>query len=168
MEINLEWDGPIKLKQRKGATGYEFSSVATQVEARPGIYVFARQYGKSYTPIYIGKSENVVARLKKHFDSVQLMEHVEHWNPTEPGNRELRLTGARVLFVGYLAYPTRSDRIRNGLDIAERALIEHAMAEGFRIVNVQMTNIHYDEIYSSGATGATAFAPREMYPRRRG
>ncbi|WP_454735401.1 GIY-YIG nuclease family protein [Cupriavidus necator] len=168
MEINLEWAAPIKLLKRAGLPGYQYEPVAAQVDDRPGIYVFARQYGDSYTPIYIGQAKSVVRRLKGQFDKTSLMEKVEHWNATEPGNPRLRLTGSRVLFVAYLTSPTRADWIKSALNIVERALIEHAMTEGFRIVNVQMTNIRYDEIYSSGARDSTSFAPREMYPRRRG
>lgn len=161
MRIELEWVGPIRLKEQKTA-GYSFETIEDQLETRPAIYVFARQFGKSYSPIYIGQAANAWSRLRTQFNNLKLMERVKHWNPKDPTDPALKINGARVLFIGYLTQPKTATRTGAALKIAERALIEHALTEGHAIVNIQMTKSKYDEITSYGVKASASFSPRAM------
>jgi hypothetical protein len=127
-----------------------------------GIYVFARKFGDSYSPIYIGKAQNLRSRLKAQFRSLPLMVKVKNWNQVDAENASLAVSGKRVLFVATLAKPTASASITKALGISERALIEHALTEGYNIVNIQMTKTKYDEVASTGCKGTTSFSPRSM------
>jgi hypothetical protein len=161
MKIELEWKGPIRLKPVDSG-GYEFEAIEAELPTDAGIYVFARKFGENYSPIYIGKARNVRSRLKTQFQSLPLMVKVKNWNPTDAKNPALALNGARVLFIANLVNPKTSSKIENALKVSERSLIEHALVEGHKIVNVQMTKTKYDEITSDGSAGARGFAPRSM------
>ena len=161
MKIELAWEKPIPLKAVVTG-GYKFAAIEEQLPTDAGIYVFARKYGTNYSPIYIGKAKNIRARLKTQFKSLPLMVKVKNWNPEDAEDATLALSGQRVLFIASLVKPTASASIDNGLRIAERALIEHALTEGHNIVNIQMTKTKYDEITSNGLTRTMSFAPSSM------
>jgi hypothetical protein len=144
------------------AGGYQFEAIMGDLPTDAGIYVFARKFGDSYSPIYIGKAKNVRARLKNQFKSLPLMVKVKNWNPTNPENPALAMNGTRVLFIGTLVKPATAAKLDDALKISERSLIEHALSEGHHIVNIQMTRTKYDEVISTGVNGAKAFAPRSM------
>lgn len=161
MKIELNWAEPIPLKSIH-PTGYDFESLREELLHAPGIYVFARKFGGTYTPIYIGKAENVAKRLKTQFNNLRLMRQVNNWNPMDPDDASKRVTGARVLFVGYLEKPRAGDNASVALRLAERSVIEHALSEGFAIVNIQMTRTKYNQVQSTGSRKARAFCPSIM------
>ncbi|WP_227461108.1 hypothetical protein [Cupriavidus pauculus] len=161
MKIELNWTEPVPLKSVQPA-GYDFESVQEGLQNAPGIYVFARKFGDTYTPIYIGKAGNVARRLKGQFNNLKLMKQVNNWNPTDPDDASKRVTGTRVLFVGYLERPRVADSVKAALRLAERSVIEHALSEGFSIVNIQMTRTRYNEVQSRGSRKALAFCPSIM------
>ncbi len=161
MKIELEWTGPIKLKP-VNTGGYNFEAIEDDLPSEAGIYVFARKFGSSYSPIYIGKARNIRNRLKTQFRSLPLMVKVKNWNQTNAEDASMALNGTRVLFIGNLLKPSAVAQIENALRITERSLIEHALTEGHNIVNIQMTRTKYDEIISNGVKATAAFAPRSM------
>jgi hypothetical protein len=161
MKIELEWEGPITLKP-VNTGGYKFEAIEEELPTHAGIYVFARKFGPSFYPIYIGKAGNVRTRLKTQFKSLPLMVKVKNWNQTNAEDESRALNGTRVLFIGSLAKPNSVVQVKKALGIAERSLIEHALTEGHNIVNIQMTKTKYDEVTSSGVKGHRSFAPQSM------
>lgn len=161
MKIELAWEAPLSLKP-VNTGGYKFEEIEEQLPASAGIYVFARKFGSSYSPIYIGKAQNLRTRLRAQFRSLPLMVKVKNWNQVDAEDASLAVSGKRVLFIARLTKPTTSISIDKALGISERALIEHALTEGYNIVNIQMTKTRYDEVESIGFTGTESFSPRSM------
>ncbi len=161
MKIDLDWIGPIRLRAVVTG-GYKFEDIEDQLPTHAGIYVFARKFGSRYTPIYIGKAINIRKRLKTQFKSLPLMVRVKNWNQFDAEDSSLRMNGDRVLFVGSLIKPYAAAQVENALRISERSLIEHALTEGYNIVNIQLTKVKYDEITSTGVKDSASFSPRSM------
>lgn len=150
MKIKIEWTTPVTLR-KDPALIYSTAVVEDIVDA-PGVYVFARRYGDSITPLYIGKASNLRSRIKQQLNNLKLMRQVQSWNKN----------GARVLLLGYLQTHGSQDEGKV-LDIAERALIEHGLAEGHPLVNVQGTRKPVHTLSFSGGRLSEQVAPREMF-----
>lgn len=152
MKIKFEWIGPLTLRNDP-ALIYS-ASVLDSIDDAPGVYVFARKYGKNLTPLYIGKASNLRGRIKQQLNNLKLMRQIQSWNKN----------GSRVLLLGYLQ-PHGSQDEAKVLDIAERALIEHGLAEGHPLVNVQGTRKPVHALSFTGSRMSEQVAPREMFVR---
>ncbi|WP_395008533.1 GIY-YIG nuclease family protein [Undibacterium sp.] len=150
MKIEIKWSKPIVLVQDKNLI-YSLS-VLESVSDLPGIYVFARKYGDSLTPLYVGKANSLLKRVKGQLNNVKLMMQVKNWEKN----------GGRVLLVGYVANKGNQD-IDKVLGIVESTLIEHFLAEGHPLVNIQGTKKQVHELTFRGNRFSETIAPRSMY-----
>lgn len=74
MKLKLNWAKPVRLKTSK--TGiYDIDLEA--IPKMPGVYIFARKWGKSYEALYVGRSKGLRGRVKGHLNNVKLMKHLE-------------------------------------------------------------------------------------------
>ena len=152
MKLVVEWEKPILL--RSGAKdGLIYMMDLDKVPDVPGIYVFARRWGKSYEALYVGKGERVRRRIRGQLNNLRLMRHVE-----------AAKTGRRVLLVGQ-ALPKPGQRLPKVLSILERAFIRHFLLEGHDLVNKQGVRIRRHEIASEGAI-PKATVPTTMFLER--
>ncbi|MFE4631588.1 GIY-YIG nuclease family protein, partial [Streptomyces mirabilis] len=127
-------------------------SVLESVDDVPGVYVFARTYGHRITPLYIGKALNLRGRIKQQLNNLRLMRQIQDWEKN----------GARVLLLGYLKVHGSQD-VGTALDVSERALIEHGLAEGHPLVNVQGTRTPFHTLSFTGNRMSEQVAPRQMF-----
>jgi hypothetical protein len=152
MNLVLEWRKPVLL--RNGAKdGLIYTMDMEKVPDGPGIYVFARRWGRSYEALYVGKGERVRRRIRGQLNNLRLMRHIE-------GAR----IGRKVLIVGQ-AMPRPGQRVPKILSILERAFIRHFLSEGHDLVNKQGVRIRRHEIGSSGPIPRT-FVPATMFLER--
>lgn len=86
MKLKLKWATPVPV--RKSQDGV-FALDLEKIPKAPGIYIFARKWGKSYEALYVGRSKRLRGRIKGHLNSVKLMKHLEKAK-----------TGKRVLIYG--------------------------------------------------------------------
>jgi hypothetical protein len=137
MKLVLEWRKPFLL--RSGAReGLIYTLDLETVPDAPGIYVFARRWGRSYEALYVGKGERVRRRIRSQLNNLRLMRHIE-------GARN----GHKVLLVGQ-AMPRPGQKIPKILAVLERAFIRHFLSEGHDLVNKQGVRIRRHEVNSSG------------------
>lgn len=85
LKITAIWSKPIPLKLARYGAIYELPDLA-KIPQTAGVYVFGRQFGKSRTPLYIGKALNLQRRIEQQLNSVKLMERIED---AENGSRFL-------------------------------------------------------------------------------
>jgi hypothetical protein len=137
MILNLEWRKPIFL-QSGTQQGLIYTVDLAKIPDEPGIYVFARRWGKSYEALYVGKGERIRRRIRGQLNNLRLMRHVE-------GAK----IGRRVLIVGQ-ALPRPGQRLPKVLSILERAFIRHFLSEGHDLVNKQGMRIRRHEVISTG------------------
>ena len=109
--------------------------------------------GSSFEALYIGQSNNLRLRTRGHLNNLRLMRHIE-----------AAKTGRRLVILGHpLTRP--GQRLPKVLNVLEKALIRHFLAEGHDLVNQQGVRIRRHEIESSGRV-PKAFMPSLMYLER--
>ena len=150
LHIEAKWSKPVSLtlsnEVREIYTCADFESVPTN----PGVYIFARRHGRAVTPLYVGQSGNLRKRLCQHLKSVPLMKSI-HAAPT----------GSRI-FIFCEPILRNGQQLPRVLDTLEDALIDHALAEGYALFNVQGTKRPAHTIDFSGNRTSEALAPRTM------
>ena len=153
MHLNITWEKPIQLRSgRKKGLIYDVD--LELLERQPGIYIFARRWGKSFEALYVGQSKNIRGRIRGHLNNLKLMRHIEDAK-----------TGRRFVIVGY-ASPKPGQKIDKVLNLLERALIRHFMSEGHDLVNQQGVRIKRHIVESSGNV-PKAFIPSTMFLEKR-
>jgi hypothetical protein len=151
MRLAIEWARPVQL--RKGRGGLIYTVDLDKIERDPGVYVFARRWGSSFEALYVGKSQNLRARIRGHLNNLRLMKHLE-----------TAKTGRRFVILGHpLTKP--GQRLPKVLSVLEKALIRYFLSEGHDLVNQQGVRIRRHEIESSGRV-PKAFMPSLMYLER--
>jgi hypothetical protein len=154
MNVFVEWGTVIAL----GPKAKFVSEVQNTLEVllskileTPGIYVFARRFDKTITPIYVGKALNLKNRIKQQFNNLRLMSAIQD-GPS----------GEIVLLVGQVT-PATESKIKRALKIAERTHIEQAMTAGHELLNIQGTRSKHDVVEIKGTKSHTHPFPRTMY-----
>jgi hypothetical protein len=119
-----------------------------------GVYVFARRFGNSLVPVYIGEAADLRARLRQHLKgSVQLMKALND-----------APSGARV-FLYCEIKPKKGQDPDKARKILQNALIEHVFANEYLLVNKQGTKVPVHTISFKGSRLSKALAPRRMFYR---
>lgn len=127
MNIDIKWHKPVKLKDgSKDAMILKIDNL-DEWNGCTGVYMFCRKYAKSISPLYIGKAEDIGRRIKSHLNSIKMMKGIQN---SQNGNK--------VLLVGELIAKPGQDK-KKCIAIAEKTLIEHALSEGYDLLNVQGT-----------------------------
>src|SRR6266446_2100099 len=153
MAIKIQWHQPIPLKD---GSAEDLIYMVDEDEIKvwdgfPGVYMFCWKYGESVIPMYIGRSMNIYNRIWEHLETTTLMKRIEN------GPR-----GATMLIIGeYISQPRQSPE--RTIAIVEKALIAHALTEGYALLNTAGTRTPTHEVKFSGFHGATNFSGRKMY-----
>ena len=158
MDIQVIWHKPIRLRDGSGQDWiYACSDVEFEnLPMTPGVYIFARRYGKNIEPLYIGQASKLKSRLKQQFNNARLMKGIEH-----------APIGHRILIVGEIQLRP-GQKAAQVLNVVESALIEHALANGYNILNKMGTKTPVHVIRSSnGSIASRQVAPLIMHVRKR-
>ena len=154
MDIQLEWQPHVKLHD-----GHKQDLIYTCNEEllpeAPGIYVFARKFGSSVSPLYIGKANNLRARIKDQFNNMRLMKGVEKAQ-----------NGIRIIMLATLR-TKRGQQFKKVLKIVEPAYIDHAISQGHELLNKQGTKTPVHTIKSDGRKDTHLPFPRRMNMKTR-
>jgi hypothetical protein len=155
MELNIKWHKPIKLHNgSKENLIYRINDLSILSDIA-GIYMFCRKYGKSLTPLYIGKAENIAMRIKQQLNSTKLMKGIEN-----------ALNGEKVLLVGEFISKS-GQNAKTSIAIIEKALIEHSLSMNYEILNVQGTKTQTHSIMFSGYSSAKALTGQSINVKKR-
>jgi hypothetical protein len=71
MDLHLEWGVPHRLRRSTGDGIYEVD--LSHIPEVPGIYIFLRVHGNLREALYVGKANNLRARIKQQLNVVKLM-----------------------------------------------------------------------------------------------
>jgi len=149
MKLHIMWEKPVLL--RSGLKdGLIYNVDYDSFDRVPGVYIFARKYGKSYEALYVGQSKNIRSRIKSHLNNLKLMRHIEEAK-----------SGKRFVIVGY-ASPRPGQKVEKVIKLLERGLIRHFLSEGHDLVNQQGVRIRRHSIESAGGV-PKAFIPSTMF-----
>lgn len=151
MKIKIDWTQPISLRAQRRDVGFLVD--LDKIPAAAGVYVFGRKYGTGFKALYVGQSKNIRSRVKSHLNNLNLMKFL----------RDAK-NGGRVLYAGTIVTGPgqRLDRLMN---VAERALMRHFLAEGHDLANKQGTRLRRHEITAEGRH-PQGFIPRNMFVER--
>jgi len=146
MELCIAWHKPINLLDgHKQHLTYTANGIESW-KGVSGVYMFCRRYNNKIIPLYIGKAEDIAVRINQHFShSSALMNKIA--TPSK-GNK-----GRKVLIIGKFI-PKSGQTTKKCITIIERALIVHALAEGYDLLNVHGTKTPTNRIHFSGNLGA--------------
>ena len=154
LTIEADWSEAVQLvPDRTGKLIYDVPEIENIPEVS-GVYIFARQYGQSVVPIYIGEAANLRKRLREHLKgSVQLM------------NALRRAPNGKRVFLCSKVQPKKKHDPYKARKILQDALIEHALSEGHQLVNKKGTKVPVHTISFTGNRLSEKLAPRRMYYR---
>jgi hypothetical protein len=152
MKTAVDWGSPLKLKDGKRDNLIYIVSL-DKITKKPGVYVFGRRFGNTFEALYVGKANRIRNRIRSQLDHVRLMQHLKNAK-----------SGRRVVLAG-VVLPRPGQRLTKVLQLAERALIRHFLAEGHDLVNKQGTRIRRHELTSTGKQ-PKRFIPRTTFLER--
>lgn len=155
MDIQVFWHEPFDLFDATDDGMIYGVEDEQEIPEAPGIYVFARVHGQRVAPLYIGQATNLRRRIGQQLNNVALMRGVED-----------AATGTRTLHIGEIQF-RQGQQEKAVLDLAEIALINAAISEGYELLNIQGTNAPFDTIRLAGNREARRWLPdSEMHLRR--
>lgn len=139
MKIKLEWLEPIVLKEGTKETPFIYTCDEKLLPEEPGIYVFTRRYGKTFTPLYIGQTVNLRSRIKGQLNTLSLMMGIKKAQ-----------AGTRMLMIAKLR-PSKGPKrdTKKTLRIIEKAYINNALTQGYDLLNKNGTKTPVHNIEST-------------------
>jgi hypothetical protein len=155
VKISLKWDKPIRLKDGSKLNQIYHCAGLDRFSGKPGVYVFARKYGKSVVPLYVGQASRLRGRIEGQFNNLKLMMGIKKAH-----------AGHRILLIARV-YLKPGQRMSKVLDIVESAIIKNARAQGHDLLNQQGTKTSVHAISSKGNTSSRQVAPRMMFAEKR-
>jgi hypothetical protein len=154
VEINVLWHKPMDLVDGSHENLTYTVHGLEAFEKKSGVYMFCRAYGRNLSPLYIGKALNLAARVRQQLNTTKLMNAVQKFP-----------SGARVLVIGEFQCKQKQT-VDKCIRLVETALIEHALAKGFELVNQKGTKTPYHEIHFTGNGLAKAFTGKQIYLKK--
>ena len=137
MDLCVTWKSyPLKDGWKQKMT---FVTDLTKLPTRAGVYIFARKWGTGFEALYVGKANNLRARIKGQLNNNLLMNHVYY-----------SAAGARVVFAGVF-YPGPAQQLKKCLPIIEKALIRYFVSERHDLVNKQGKKLKQHTLISDGS-----------------
>jgi hypothetical protein len=155
VRIALKWEKPLPLRDGSRLNQIYLCRGLERLPWKPGVYVFARIFGKSIVPLYIGQASKLRGRVEGQFNNLRLMMGIKNAH-----------AGRRILLIARL-YLRRGQQMRKVLDIVESALIKNALAQGHDLLNQQGTKTKVHVIRSQGNSSSRQVAPLTMFAERK-
>jgi hypothetical protein len=155
LKIDLKWDKPIRLRDGTNLNQIYAIRGLSGISDKAGVYIFARRFGQSIAPLYVGQASRLRNRIENQMNNVRLMMGVKNAQ-----------AGHRILLVARLKlHPGQQEN--KVLNIVESALIKHALAEGYELLNKQGVKASVHTIKSKGNTSSKKVAPLRMLVERK-
>jgi hypothetical protein len=145
MKIAIDWQEPEQITQHKRLL-FDRNNIPDSIEERPGVYFFSRVHGNTIDPFYIGRSNNIRARLRVHLGSAKIRDILREVEEMKTVKK-----GVRFFSFGYLTPSKGSRDLDKVLALAERYLIRKALADGYVLINDHGTKFKTHDISFTGS-----------------
>lgn len=143
MDLSIKWRAPVTLLNGDKQNLIYVAEGFDDWWDAPGVYMFARIFNDEVYPLYIGKAERLGFRAWQHFKSnTQLMNGIKK-----------APSGSKVLILGKFS-PKPGQSTKKCIGLIERALIDHALTDGHKLLNVQGTRTPSHQVSFTGYLGA--------------
>ena len=157
MDLKVQWYKPIELLDGAAENLIYTAKGLDEWREVPGIYMFARVFKGTLHPLYIGKAENIGLRATQHFkNSTKLMNSLKK-----------SANGSKVLVPGEFK-PKPGQNTKKCIAMIERALIDHALTEGYELLNVQGTRTPTHTVNFSGFLAARNITGQSISVKAKG
>ena len=150
MEISVTWYKPLNLEEEETNDNSIYSIAIDQLPDEAGCYIFYREFGKSKTIIYIGRAQNIKARIKSQLNHLRLMKGIQN---SGKGSKLLMFCTLNI---------KRGQNLVRVLGLLEKNLIKEAFAQGYELLNIQGSKIHFHRIVFSGNRTSEYFFNRSI------
>jgi len=152
LHIDVEWSKPLNLVDDPEEKLIYAVEEIEDVPEEPGVYVFARSFGTSVIPLYVGETGNLRSRLTQHLkNNVRLMRGIQN----APNGRRIFLFGEVRL--------KRGQKVKKVCSVLQRALIERALSEGHELLNDKGAKTPVHSIRSTGNRYSEQVAGRLIF-----
>ena len=156
LNIEISWHAPVVLLDGR-KDGLIYNCDLDHFPDEPGVYVFGRQWGERFTPLYIGQASRLRRRIRQQIQkNVRLMMGVR---------RNVRAGTRQINYCTISQKP--GQQIAKVLDTVEKAFIEHALTSGFNLINLQGTSMRSHSIACTGKKRYHDPFPRKLKVRIR-
>jgi hypothetical protein len=145
MKISIDWQRPVQITHHKRLL-FDKNNIPDSIGEKPGVYFFSRVHGDSIEPFYIGRSNNIRARLKVHLGTAKIREVLREVEEIKTVKK-----GFRYFSFGYLMPSKGSRDIDAVLVLAERYLIRKALTQGSVLINDHGTKFKTHDISFTGS-----------------
>jgi hypothetical protein len=157
LDITIDWQRPLKLSENN-VPCFDKNSIPEEILDKSGVYYFARWYGETRAPLYIGKSLTLRERLRQHLQRTDISDIIY--------GRDLQnfdvQKGQKYFHYGYFC-PEPRQRAEKCIDLVEREMIRQAIQAGFRLVNQHGTApISTRNIFFKGTQEGISIFPKHM------
>jgi hypothetical protein len=72
MKIALKWEKPLRLRDGSRQNQIYLCPNFERLSRKPGVYVFARKFGKGIVPLYIGQASKLRGRIEGQFNNLRI------------------------------------------------------------------------------------------------
>jgi hypothetical protein len=156
VRIDLAWDKPQRLKDGEKFNQVYYCATLDRISNKAVVYVFARSFGKLVAPLYVGQAKKLRQRVEQQFKTnVRLMMGIKQADIDH-----------RILLVGKLRLHPGQQK-KKVLNLVETALIKHALAQGYDLLNQQGVKTKAHTIKSKGNHSSKQVAPLTMLVERK-
>lgn len=153
MNLEIQWNAPLSLVNGDNDNLIYSIPDINEWDGYPGIYMFCRMYAGSIVPLYIGRSKNIGKRVKQHLNTTKMMKAIQK----APNGEKVLVAGEFISKSG--------QSIDSSLKLIERVLIDHALAEGYELINKAGTKNPIHTINFNGFKAAKDFTGAKMYSK---
>ncbi len=124
MDLRVTWHNPVRLRKPRADSTLIYDLDLSKAPAKPGVYIYMRKFGKSLSPLYVGKARNLRIRVGQQLNALRLMKGIQN-----------AAIGSRAVAFGeFVARPGQSaDKC---ITLIEKTLIRHFLSEGHDLLNV--------------------------------
>ena len=151
MQITIRWQKPIQLTRGKKII-IDPKDIPNSIENVPGVYFFARTFGKSIIlPFYVGETLTIRTRLKSHLESTKIADVLRGIS-----DEEAIKNGTKYFHYGYLHGNAERKLTKRRLSIVQKHLIRLAIETGAPILNYQLTTMKTHSLEFIGSASARA------------
>jgi len=151
MDLSIKWRAPVDLLNGDKQNLIYVADGLDDWWDVPGVYMFARVFNNEVSPLYIGKAEKLGCRASQHFkNNTRLMNGIKK-----------AASGSKVIILGSFS-PKPGQSTKKCIALIERALIDHALTDGHKLLNVQGTRTPAHKVSFSGYLGARNITGRSL------
>lgn len=130
MKLNLRWNKSIEIGK------FPYNVPLENIPKSAGIYIFLRMHGTSMEALYVGKANNLRARIKQQLNNLSLMNGIKS---AQNGTR-------RLVYAEFS--PRGGQQKSKAIPICEKTLIRYYLAQGHNLLNIQGSKLQFHELDS--------------------